>query len=98
MGSAERSRGRQIDTIEISRAYAQSSLKQLEEKLNQSLEQAAQMEKQGKPVPEAISQQIELYEKQINDQQAKITAIDGDIEKVNKEFEPIIERLKIISP
>lgn len=90
---AERAKKRQLDTIDISRNYAKNGLKQLQEKLADTLSSAADMEKQGKQVPVHISQQVEVYEKQIKEQQAKIDAIQDDVDAVNKEFDPIIERL-----
>lgn len=91
---AIRARDRQTKTLNLSIEYARNTLNQLEEKLNNSLAQAAGFEQKGQEVPPAIQGQIESYTRQISEQQKEIENYEKDIESVQAEFAPIIKRLE----
>lgn len=47
-------------------------------------------------MPEAVQANIELYTRQIREQEDKIVDIEKDIGVVNEDFAPIIRRLREI--
>lgn len=95
---AERLRDRQIEAITLKIEYAKSQLSQLVSKRKGELEQAARLERQGTAVPPAMRENIERLNRQINEQDAQVKALQADSGKMRTDFEPIIERLKVIYP
>ncbi len=95
---AERLRDRQIEAITLKVEYAKSQLSQLVSKRKGELEQAARLERQGTAVPPVIRENIERLNRQINEQDAQVKALQADSDKMRTDFGPIIERLKVIYP
>lgn len=90
---AERARDRQIDSLRLSIDYARGIISQLDGKLAAEVASAADAERAGQPVPEAVQANIELYTRQIREQEGKIADLEKDIGVVSEEFAPIIRRL-----
>lgn len=95
---AERLRDRQIEAITLKIEYAKSQLSQLVSKRKGELEQAARLERQGTAVPPVMRENIERLNRQINEQDAQVKVLQADSDKMRTDFEPIIERLKVIYP
>jgi hypothetical protein len=93
---AERARDRQIASLRLGIDYARGIISQLDGKLAAEVASAADAERAGKPVPEAVQANIELYTRQIREQEEKIAEIEKDIGIVSEEFAPIIRRLREI--
>ncbi len=93
---AERARDRQIASLRLGIDYARGNISQLDGKLAAEVAKAAESERAGQPVPEAIQANIELYTRQIREQEEKIADIERDIGVVSEEFAPIIRRLRQI--
>ena len=93
---AERARDRQIASLRLGIDYARGIISQLDSKLAAEVASAADAERAGKPVPEAVQANIELYTRQIREQEDKIVDIEKDIGVVNEDFAPIIRRLREI--
>lgn len=93
---AERARDRQIASLRLGIDYARGIISQLDSKLAAEVASAADAERAGKPVPEAVQANIELYTRQIREQDDKIVDIEKDIGVVNEDFAPIIRRLREI--
>jgi hypothetical protein len=94
---AERARDRQIASLRLGIDYARGIITQLDGKLSAEVAQAAAAERAGRPVPETVQANIDLYTRQIREQEDRIIQIEQDIVQVGKEFEPIIQRLHEIS-
>lgn len=90
---AERARDRQIASLRLGIDYARGIIAQLDSKLAAEVASAADAERAGKPVPEAVQANIELYTRQIREQEDKIVDIEKDIGVVSEDFAPIIRRL-----
>lgn len=93
---AERARDRQIASLRLGIDYARGIISQLDSKLAAEVASAADAERAGKPVPEAVQANIELYTRQIREQEDKIVDIEKDIGVVTEDFAPIIRRLREI--
>lgn len=93
---AERARDRQIASLRLGIDYARGIISQLDSKLAAEVASAAEAERAGKPVPEAVQANIALYTRQIREQEDKIVDIEKDIGVVNEDFAPIIRRLREI--
>lgn len=90
---AERARDRQMASLRLGIDYARGIIVQLDIKLADEVAKAAAAERAGKPVPEVVQGNIELYTRQIRDQEEKIEGLERDIELVGEDFLPIIKRL-----
>ena len=93
---AERARDRQIASLRLGIDYARGIISQLDSKLAAEVASAADAERAGKAVPEAVQANIELYTRQIREQEDKIVEIEKDIGVVSEDFAPIIRRLREI--
>lgn len=91
---AERALDRQITTLQLQIDYARSAIVQLDDKLAVEMEAAALAEQAGRQVPEAVTGNIEVYTKQIREQEEKIARAEQDIVAAREQFAPIIERLR----
>ena len=94
---AERARDRQIAALQLNIDYARGNISQTRNRLEQEISNAARIERSGREVPENTSVVIGRYTRQIEDLEAEIVQYEADIEQVRKNFEPIIERLQIIT-
>lgn len=94
---AERARDRLITALRLKIDYARSAIIQLDDKLSAEVETAAQAEQAGRAVSEAVAANIEIYSKQIREQEEKIADAKKDIAATRQEFAPIIERLRGIN-
>lgn len=95
---AERLRDRQMESISLKIDYAKGQMSQLASKRKAELEQAARLERKGTAVPADMRANIDRMSKQLADQDAQMKALEADREKLRTDFEPIIERLKVIYP
>ena len=95
---AVRLRDRQLDAISLKIDFARGQVLQLAGKRKTDLEQAAALERQGKPVPKALAEGLERLNRQVAEQETQIRALEKDREELRAEFEPVIERLKVIYP
>lgn len=95
---AERMRNRQMDAITLKIDFAKSQLVQVNSKRKQEVEQAAKLERKGGVVPPHMKESIGRLDRQVADQEAQIKALEADKEKIRAEFDPVIERLKVIYP
>jgi len=95
-GDAERARDRQIASMRLNIDYARNIIIQLDGKLSAEVTKAAEAERAGRPIPEVVQADIDLYTRQIREQEEKIESIHRDIADVGAEFEPIITRLREI--
>ncbi|MCK5875209.1 MAG: hypothetical protein KAG82_11000 [Alcanivoracaceae bacterium] len=93
---AERARDRQIASLQLAIDYARGNISQLDGKLAAEVAKAAESERVGQPVPEVIQANIELYTRQIREQEEKIADTERDIDAVTEQFAPIIRRLREI--
>tara|TARA_Y100001972_G_scaffold118733_1_gene159203 strand:- start:86 stop:721 length:636 start_codon:yes stop_codon:yes gene_type:complete len=93
---AERARDRQISSLRLGIDYARGIISQLDTKLAEEVAKAATAERAGKPVPEVVQGNIELYTRQIREQEEKIAGLEQDINEVMEDFAPIINRLQAI--
>ena len=93
---AERARDRQLASLRLGIDYARGIITQLDGKLAGEVARAAESERAGRAVPEAVQANIDLYTRQIREQEDKIVAIEQDMEAVHEEFAPIIRRLEAI--
>lgn len=93
---AERARDRQIASLRLGIDYARGNIAQLDAKLAAEVARAAESERAGQPVSEAVQANIELYTRQIREQEEKIVDIERDIDVITEEFAPIIRRLREI--
>jgi hypothetical protein len=91
---AERARDRQISSLRLGIDYARGIISQLDTKLAEEVAKAATAERSGKPVPEVVQGNIDLYTRQIREQEEKIAELEQDIAAVVDDFAPIINRLK----
>jgi len=95
-GDAERARDRQIASMRLNIDYARNIILQLDGKLSAEVAKAAEAERAGRNIPEVVQADIDLYTRQIREQEEKIESIHQDIADVGAEFEPIITRLREI--
>lgn len=93
---AERARDRQISSLRLGIDYARGIINQLDGKLADEVAKAAAAERSGKPVPEVVQGNIDMYTRQIREQEEKIAGLEQDIVTVGEDFAPIISRLKAI--
>ncbi|MDF1628225.1 MAG: hypothetical protein P1U78_00395 [Alcanivoracaceae bacterium] len=93
---AERARDRQTSSFRLGIDYARGIINQLDSKLAEEVAKAAAAERAGKPVPEVVQGNIDLYTRQIREQEEKIAEFEQDIIAVGEDFAPIISRLKAI--
>lgn len=95
---AERQRDRQIDAMNLKIDFARGQVLQTTNRRKVELDQAAKLERKGRPVPQPMRDTIERMSRQLADQQAQIVKMEGDREQLREEFVPVIERLKILYP
>lgn len=95
---AERMRNRQMDAITLKIDFAKGQLAQMNSKRKQEVEQAAKVERKGGIVPPHMKESIGRLDRQVADQEAQIKTLEADKEKIRAEFDPVIERLKVIYP
>lgn len=93
---AVRARDRKIDALELSISYEENNLAQLQMKLDDEIATAARSERAGREVPDGVQNAIDRLKRQISNSEAKLKGFDQEIEDVNKEYTPIIERLTAI--
>ncbi|WP_159556313.1 hypothetical protein [Alcanivorax sp. S71-1-4] len=94
---AERARDRQISALQLNIDYARGNITQTRTRLEQEISNAARIERSGRQVPENTALVIERYTRQITELETDITHYEQEITKVRESFEPIIERLRVIS-
>ena len=94
---AERARDRQISALRLNINYARSNIAQTRTRLEQEISNAARIERSGRQVPENTGLVIDRYTRQISELETDIAHYEQEIIKVREAFEPIIERLRVIS-
>ena len=91
---AIRARDRKISSIQLSIDYSRNTITQLNSKLSAEVAAAANYEKSGRPIPENMQATIDQFSRQIREQEQQIAQYESDIESVNDEFQPFIDRLR----
>lgn len=94
---AVRARDRQIEAIRLSIDYANSTVAQLRLKLDQEVAAAAGHERAGREVPENLQATIDQYRRQIREQDDLVAKHQEEIDRIEREFDPIIERLRVLA-
>ncbi len=94
---AERARDRQISALRLNIDYAKGNITQTRTRLDQEISNAARIERSGRQVPENTALVIDRYTRQISELETDIAHYEQEIIKVRESFEPIIERLRVIS-
>lgn len=95
---AERQRDRQMEAIGLKIDFARGQILQTTNRRKIELDQAAKLERQGKPVPQPTREAIDRLSRQIADQEAEITKLEADRERIREDFLPVVERLKVLYP
>lgn len=90
---AEENRDRQIDAIQLRIDFTTGALTRLRDTRAKAAQQAAVLERTGRPVPAPLMEEIGKYDKQIQQLQGEIQARKAEQEKLRQEFAPIIQRL-----
>lgn len=90
---AEQNRDRQIDAIQLRIDFTTGALTRLRDTRAKAAQQAAVLERTGRPVPAPLMEEIGKYDKQIQQLQGEIQARKAEQEKLRQEFAPIIQRL-----
>lgn len=90
---AEQNRDRQIDAIQLRIDFTTGALTRLRDTRAKAAQQAAVLERTGRPVPAPLVEEIGKYDKQIQQLQGEIQARKAEQEKLRQEFAPIIQRL-----
>lgn len=90
---AEQNRDRQIDAIQLRIDFTTGALTRLRDTRAKAAQQAAVLERTGRPVPAPLKEEIGKYDKQIQQLQGEIQARKAEQEKLRQEFAPIIQRL-----
>lgn len=90
---AELARNRLLDTLETSIGYNSLQLQRIKRLRVEIVEQAADIERSGKPVPAKMKEQIHQYDLQIHDLNSLIASQRSEQAKVRQDFIPIILRL-----
>lgn len=91
---AVRARNRQIEAIQLNIDYASNTVVQLRAKLDQEIAAAAAHERAGREVPANLQATIDLYRRQIREQDELMAKHREEITRVEQEFAPIIARLR----
>lgn len=94
---ALRARDRKVGAIQLKISYAKNNITQLNQRMSSEISTAANFEKTGRPVPEANQEAIAQISRQIAEQEKQIAGSEQEIEDLIAKFEPIIERLTVIS-
>ena len=95
---AERLRDRQIESIALKIDFTRGQLQQLNGKRRAEIEQAARLERKGTPVPASLRETIDRLGRQVALEDATLKGLEADRLRMQTEFAPIIERLKVIYP
>ena len=90
---AEQNRDRQIDAIQLRIDFTTGALARLRDTRAKAAQQAAVLERTGRPVPAPLMEEIGTYDKEIPQLQGEIQARKAEQEKLRQEFAPIIQRL-----
>ncbi|MAX55868.1 MAG: hypothetical protein CL537_10235 [Alcanivoracaceae bacterium] len=94
---AARARDRKVDALELAISYEENNMAQLQMKLDDEIAVAARSERSGKDVPEGVQDAIVRLQRQIALSERKLAEFDSEIEEVNNEYAPIIQRLEEIN-
>ncbi|EKF74335.1 hypothetical protein A11A3_09050 [Alcanivorax hongdengensis A-11-3] len=94
---AVRARDRKVQALKLKISYAENTLAQLEKKRDDEVAIAARNERAGRDVPETTQDAIHRFERQIERTREEINEYQDDIDRVGKEYAPIIDRLKVLA-
>jgi hypothetical protein len=95
---AERLRDRQLEALGLKVDHAKGQLAQTMAKRKTAVEQAARMERAGNTVSPAARATIEKLTAQVAAEEREIKSYETEQKRVREQFEPIIERLRVIYP
>lgn len=95
---AERLRDRQMDAITLKIDFAKGQVTQTTNRRRVEMEQAARAERKGGTPSAQTRDNIGRLNKQIADQETKVRELEADRERIRAEFDPVIERLRVIYP
>jgi predicted RNase H-like nuclease (RuvC/YqgF family) len=95
--SAVKAMHRKIEELESLIQLKQGNISVLESQLQNEQSRAADMERQGREVPQSLLQKISRLEEQIGELEAEIAGQRSDIDAVRQEFLKDIRRLEQIT-
>lgn len=95
---AERLRDRQLEALSLKMDFTRGQLQQVSSKRRTDLEQAAKLERKGQAVPNNLRDSIGSLGRQVADLELQLKQLEGERVRIRGEFDPVIERLKIIYP
>lgn len=95
---AERLRDRQIEALKLKVEQARGQMGQVTARRKAEVEQAARLERSGKPVPPALREGIDRLTRQVAEMELQIKSQESEQARITAEFAPVIERLKVIYP
>ncbi len=91
---AEQNRDRQIEAVQVRIDFTNSALSRLKETRAKAAQQAAKLERTGRPVPTPLREEIGKHDQQIQQLQAELKARQAEQQRVREDFAPIIQRLQ----
>ena len=91
---AEHARDRQIDALQLRIDFSSNAVTSLRQRRAADAQKAAVYERTGKPVPKDLKDSISNYDKQIQSAQTEVSERKAEQDRIRKEFEPVITRLK----
>lgn len=94
---ARRTRDRQIDALRLKMTYTHNDLSRQKHKRDEQISKAANFEKRGQDVPADVNDLLKFYSQQIDATQQQLDDYQAEIDEITKKFEPIIERLDVLS-
>ncbi len=87
-------RDRKLDSIQLRIDFSNNAMSRLRGMRAQETQKAAGFERNGKPVPKFVLDEVARLDKQIADVQTDIQARKAEQDAVRAEFEPTIKRLE----
>jgi|GEM_PF-1271104 len=93
---AERARDRKIAALDVIVTISEGNILRLNLEYETLAQIAANKQRQGKPIPEKILNNMENVERQIVDAQAHIASKEKEKAKIVDEYQPDIDRLKTL--
>lgn len=94
VSDAEHARDRQINALQLRVDFSASSLTGLKQRRTVAAQQAATLERTGKPTPKEIKDTIADYDQKIKAAQQDIASLKADQDKIRADFDPKIKRLQ----
>lgn len=91
---AEEARDRKVQELELFIDAKKKGVERLQKNLGEALQNAADMERRGKPVTKELLQNIDAIKAQIQEEKAKLITMRNELQVVRGKFADDIERLR----